>query len=262
MNIHHLSASSISAFRECPMAFYGKYIQGWTIVSPPYQASLMRLGSAVHAALEAHHLGRDAIAAYCSFWGRIDIPMTGDLFARGLGMIRAYTADESPHPDDRCEQKFELHIPGVEPVVIGYIDRYRGLECHEYKSTSSPTWWTQTRVDESLQQRLYALALSVQNHGAQITGTCHVLKAHQGQFIHEKYTTSPNKAELLECEDSIRATWEEIQQGELRAECPPGKCRFPQRCRDYGYVGQDSRMLELPLHGWSAPVTVTIGDRP
>lgn len=255
--IDHLSASSIALYRECPMAFMGRYVYDWPITSPPYQAQLMRLGSAVHHALEAHHTGRDAIGAFCQFWGSIDIPMAPDLFARGLGMIRSYIADEQPDPRDKCEQKFELHIPGVDVPIIGLIDRYRGLECHEYKSTSSRTWWTQERVDESLQQRLYALALRTKNHGAQITGTCHVLKAVDGQFTHEKYTTSPNKADLFECEDAIRQTWEDIQSGELRAQCRPGKCRYPTRCREFGYIGTDT--AELVLAGWDQPVTATIG---
>jgi RecB family exonuclease len=255
--IDHLSASSLTLYRECPMAFMGRYVYDWPITSPPYQAQLMRLGTAVHHALEAHHTGRDAISALCQFWGSIDIPMAPELFARGIGMIRAYIADESPDPRDVCEQKFTLNIPGVDVPIIGYIDRYRGLMVHEYKTTSSPTWWTQERVNESLQQRLYALALRVKNHGAQITGTCHVLKAINGNYAHETYTVSPNKAELLDCEDSIRATWEDIQSGELRADCKPGKCRFPTRCKDYGYIGTDT--AELVLHGWDEPVRATIG---
>ena len=245
MAITHLSASSMDLYNECPLAFMGKYVYGWPMVAPAMQAQAMEVGKAVHTSIEAHHQGRDAITALCQSWGTITIPMPPGLFEKALGMVRCYTADEQLDPRDVCEEKFSISVPGVSVPVIGYIDRHRGLTVHEYKSTSSPTWWSQDRVDESKQISLYCMAVGKKNHGAQIEATCHVLKHHGGEFTHEKYVTTRNKADLQECEEYVRSTWSAINTGELRAACRPGKCRFPTRCREYGYVGTDS--LELVL---------------
>jgi RecB family exonuclease len=243
MNIHHLSASSISAFRECPMAFYGRYLYGWTWVAPAMQAQAMALGSAVHKALEAHHTGQDAITALCQHWGTIDVPMPADAFAKALGLIRCYTADEGHDPRDVVEREFWLNIPGIPVPFTGRIDLQRGpLLFRDYKTTGSKTWWTQERVDADIQLTIYALFLSGECRGAQATGELHVLR-HGEKFEHEVFVTTRNKAEQKEGQDSIRETWEVIQKGELNAICKPGKCRYPTRCREFGYVGTDSQEL-------------------
>lgn len=227
------------------MAFYGRYLYGWTWVSPPMQAQAMKLGSAVHAALEAFHKGLDPIASLCAHWGTIDIPMPSAMFAKALGLIQAYTADEQHDPRDICEREFWLDVPGVPVPFKGYIDLQRGpLLFRDYKTTGSKTWWTQERVDNDIQLTIYALFLSSECHGAQVTGELHVLR-HGDAFEHEVLTTTRNKAQQKEGQDSIRETWDEIQKGELNAICKPGKCRYPTKCREFGYVGTDSRELVL-----------------
>ena len=222
------------------MAFYGKYLHGWEWVSPPLQAQAMAIGTAVHKALEAHHSGLDAIAALCQHWGTITIPMPADTFAKALGLVRCYTADEDHDPRDIVEREFWLTIPGIPVPFKGYIDLQRGpLLFRDYKTTGSKTWWTQARVDSDIQLTIYALFLSSECHGAQVTGELHVLR-HGAEFEHEVFTTTRNKAQQNEGQDSIRETWKEIQKGELNAICKPGRCRFPTKCRSYGYQGVDS----------------------
>ena len=243
IQVHHLSASAISAFEECPMAFYGRYHYRWEWVSPPMMAQAMELGKAVDHAAGALHQGRDPMWALCQYWGSITIPMPSIAFTKAVAMVRCYATDMKRDQRDVCQQKVTVQIPGVEPPIIGFADVVRGLTVLELKTTSSRTWWTQERADSSLQTCIYALAISGQNSGAQATVEHHVLKYVDDDCTHEIWTSNPTKADQLEGQDRIRETWENIKKGELNAICKSGKCRFPTRCRDYGYTGQDDREL-------------------
>lgn len=246
--ITHLSASALSAFRECPMAFYGKYHYGWEWVSPPRTQQAMELGRAVDQALNVYHVGGDPVRELCLYWGTIETPMPGDYFARALAMIRRYVADEKPDQRDVTQRKFKLLIPGVDVPIIGYMDVLRGLVVREIKTTGSKTWWTPERATTSLQTGLYSIAVSRENRGAQATVEHHIL-SHNAypEITHTIYVDSLNKADQVEVEDGIRDTWKDIQKGELNAICKPGKCRYPQQCREYGYVGTDSCELVLDV---------------
>lgn len=244
--IKHLSASSINRFRECPMAFYGKYIYRWPEYTPPMRVQAYAMGSAVHAGLEAHHKGQDAITALCRYWGTIRMPMPADVFTKAVKLLQLYTATEQPDPRDIVERKFSLTVAGIDVPIIGFIDRQRGLTVREYKTTGSKTWWTQERADSELQMALYLIAVSRENRGAQATGEYHIL-SHREPMSHTILTTTRNKAQQEEALESVRETWGEIQKGELNAACKPGQCRYPTRCREYGYRGSDS--VELPVEG-------------
>lgn len=242
MNITHLSASALSSFIECPMAFYGRHVYRWPEAHPPFMVQAMHTGSAVHKALEAFHSGRDPIMELCAHGNLLYLP---GAFQKALGLVRAYIADEQHDKRDVCERLFWLRLPGIPVPFKGYIDLQRGpLMFRDYKTTSSSTWWTQERADNDIQMTLYALELSQECHGAQVTGEVHVLR-HGKQFEHEVITTTRNKIEQEEGRERIREIWVEIQKGELNAICKSGRCRFPERCKDYGYVGTDTVELAL-----------------
>lgn len=226
------------------MAFYGRYLYGWEWVSPPRTQQALALGRAVDDALNVYHRGGDPIRELCLLWGSIPVDMPPDYFARALGMIRAYVADEPPDPRDVTQHKFEIRIRGIEPPIVGYMDVLRGLVIREIKTTGSKTWWTPERAHTSIQTGIYSMAASRANHGAQATVEHHILSHNAYPHCdHTVYVDSLNKAEMADVEDGIRATWKEIQKGELNAVCKPGKCRYPTRCREFGYVGSDSQEL-------------------
>lgn len=225
------------------MSFYGNYLYGWKWESPPLMAQAMNLGKLVDRALEAFHQGADPIAWLCQNFGSADGPLPPDAFAKALGMIRVYVADERHDPRDVTQEKFSITIRGIDVPIIGIPDVRRGLTVFEIKTTGSKTWWDEKRAHESLQTALYSIAVSGQNHGAQVTVEHHVLNHNGGDYTHTIYRDGLTKSEIEERKDGIRATWEEINKGELNAICKPGKCRFPQRCREYGYVGTDSQEL-------------------
>ena len=245
MAIRHLSASAISDFRECPMLHIGRRVERWPESKPPYMAHAMALGRVVHAGLEAHHKGQDAIQALCQVWPREGADLPAHYFAKALGMLRCYVEFERHDPRDQQERKFVLNIPGVSVPIIGYIDLQRGLTVREFKSTSSATWWTQKRADESIQGSLYSMAVSSENHGAQVEVEFHILSHRNNQFGHEILRTSRTKAQLEECREGIRQTWTEMQQEPRVARCAPGRCRFPEKCKEVGYVGTDTAELIL-----------------
>ncbi len=243
--IKHLSASSLSAYRECPLAFFGKYLYHWPWINPPQVMQAMVLGIMVDKAIEAFHHGQDPAAELCRRWSNVKITMMPDAFAKALGMIRAYTADEHREPRDITQEKFSITIPGVSLPIVGYPDIKRGLTVRELKTTGSATWWTPERATKSLQTGLYSISESQKHHGAQITVEHHILSHRNNDFTHTVFTDHPTKTDQQECEQGIRDTWTEIQEGELKAVCKPGKCRYPTKCHDYGYRGTDSIELEV-----------------
>jgi len=225
------------------MSFYGNYLYGWKWESPPMMAQAMNLGKLVDRALEAFHQGTDPIAWLCQNFGAAEGPLPPDAFAKALGMIRAYIADEHYDPRDVTQEQFTLNITGIDVPIIGIPDVRRGLTVYEIKTTGSRTWWSPERAHDSLQTALYSIAVSSQNHGAQITVEHHVLNHNGGDYTHTVYVDSLNKSEIEERKESIRETWDEIQKGELNAICKPGKCRYPTRCKEFGYQGTDSQEL-------------------
>jgi hypothetical protein len=245
LRVHHLSASALSAFLECPMQFYGCYVYSWPRVYPPLMEQAATLGKIVDGALEAFHHGADPILWLCQNFDSIEGPLPPNAFAKAVGLIRKYTATESPDPSDITQQKFTLRVPGIPIPIIGYTDVERGLTVREIKTTGSKTWWTPERARNSLQTKLYSMAVSKKHHGAQVTVEHHVLNHNGGNFTHDVYPNSLNKTEIRDAENEIRETWEEIQKGELNAVCKSGRCRFPEHCREFGYVGTDTRELVL-----------------
>lgn len=243
--VTHLSASALSRYRECPLSFHGKYIQKWPEVHPPFMAQAYAFGTLVHACLETHHKGGDAIRELCLRWPSVRAEIPAHYFDRAVSLIMAYTASETPDERDLVEHKFRLNIPGVEVPVIGYIDRLRGLAIKEYKTTSSKTWWTQERADTDIQATIYCMAVSALNRGAQATLEYHILCHSDDPPSHRVITTTRNKAEQEDGAALIRETWDAIKEGELRADCKPGRCRFPTFCREWGYSGQDA--VEFPV---------------
>lgn len=245
MTLRHLSASALSDFRECPMLHIGRRVERWFESKPPYMAQAMALGRAVHAGLEAHHQGKDAIAALCRVWGSLGVAMPAQYFPKALGLLRVYTSQEQPDPRDQMERKFTLDIPGVSVPIIGYIDLQRGLTVREYKTTGSATWWTQERADASIQGSLYAMAVSREHHGAQVSVEFHILSHRNNAYSHTVLRTTRTKAQLEQCRDEIRETWQEMQYEPRVAKCPPGRCRFPDHCKEYGYASTDTSELIL-----------------
>lgn len=241
--LRHLSASSIATYQECPLAFYGRYIAHWPESHPPMMVTAMALGRVVHSALEAHHQGLDAVVALCEAWGKLGHPMPSGYFAKALELTRLYTSTEPRDPRDVTEQKFRLEVPGVPVPIIGYIDCQRGLVVKEFKTTGSATWWTQERADSALQVTIYSMHVAKQNHGGQASAEIHVLSHRDNDYTHTVLHTTRNKADQEEGREIIRSVWAKIQDGELNAVCKSGSCRFPEHCREYGYVGPDTREL-------------------
>jgi hypothetical protein len=233
--VRHLSASALADYRECPMLHIGRRVERWPEVRPPQMAQAMSLGTAVHAALEAHHQGKDAVAALHRYWPSVAATVPADYFGRALSLVRIYTEFEAPDPRDQTERKFTLRIPGVAVPVIGFIDLQRGLVVRDYKTTGSSTWWTQKRADESIQASIYAMAVSAEHHGAQVTVEFHVLTHGKGGYGHRVISTTRTKDDLARVCDEIRADWAAMQQEPREARCAPGRCRFPEQCKEYGY---------------------------
>ena len=226
--VTHISASSISDWVTCPLRWHGRRVAKW----PEPASPAMAMGSAMHAAFEAHHLGKDAEAALMAAWTDMGVaemsPPPGAL-GRAFEALRAYRAFNPRDRRDRPEKKFSIRIHGLPVPIIGYLDLIRGPEIQEMK-TGNGKWWTQAKVDAELQPAVYWLAYIA------------MLKMPPERVVYQIVPTQPyvkpafslatlrTEQRLSEFKTLARRVWGEIQRGELRAACPPGRCLFPAQC--------------------------------
>lgn len=235
--LKHLSASAINDYLECPMLHYGRRVVHWPETKPPFMISALTLGSVVDKALTGYHRGESPEALLARLWStQVRIPMVWtDGYRRALEMIRLYIANVQPKTGDVCQAFFSLDIPGVPIPVIGYRDIVRGSATHEIKTTSSASLWTQQKADSELQGSIYWLAFVATNPGKRPTLTYHVLH-HGDDPTYTEIKTKRTDADMLRTRALIRGTWEAMKDGELTAKCKQGRCRFPERCTEFGYV--------------------------
>ena len=260
--LKHLSASAISDYLECPMLHYGRRIAHWPETKPPFLISALTLGSVVDKALTGYHRGENPEAMLTRLWSAlVTFPLVwSDGYRRALEMIRAYTSNVQPQTGDVCQAFFSLDIQGIPIPVIGYRDVVRGSQTHEIKTTSSATLWTQEKADTELQGSVYWLAFVQANPGKRPTLIYHILR-HGEDTTYTEIKTKRTDADMLRTRALIRGTWEAMKDGELTAKCKQGRCRFPDRCTEYGYqpgvTDSPQEMVvsgvrESPVAGWEA----------
>jgi RecB family exonuclease len=235
-SIKHLSASAIADYLECPLLFAGRRIFHWPESKPPFPWSALTLGTVVDRALTSYHRGDNPEALLPGLWSRmVQRPLVwSDGYARALGMVRLYLANVPYVAADRAQVYVKFTVPGVDVPVIGYIDRIHGQQLHDIKTTSSHTLWTQAHADQSLQATIYFMAMRAASTSNRPTFVFDVL-CHEGTPSYTRIQTKRTDADLLRGRALIRGVYSQMCDGELVAKCAKGKCRWPDRCTEYGY---------------------------
>ncbi len=178
--IEHLSYSSISTYQICGKAWKYRYIDKVLTLKSP----TLLLGSAVHEAVEelvrqqslgistedfspARYAEQTLIAKLEQeeiAWGdsskeelfegarRLLVP---GVILDGVKSIRA-KIDENGEP--LIEKRVELHVPGIDIPIIGYIDIILDDGTPADFKTSSKTW-TQQRTEDEKQPLFYLAAM-------------------------------------------------------------------------------------------------------
>src|SRR5436305_4733270 len=135
--VDYLSLTSIKLFMQCPEKWRRRYLEH----DPEPPAGKLILGKSSHAAL-GQHFGRELeegqgmgseelLEEFSSDWdsrlseGEIDWgnDSAGELKDSGAGALRIYHAAIAPEISPvAVEREFELHWPGVEWRLTGFID--------------------------------------------------------------------------------------------------------------------------------------------
>jgi putative RecB family exonuclease len=226
--VKHLSASSIQDWLDCPLLWHGRRVAKW----PQAPSVELAMGKAMHAGFEAHHRGQDAETALMRAW---EAEAVGDqappryALHRAFDSLRAYREYNPRDRRDRPEVRFSFRVAGVPVPIIGVIDLLRSDELHEMK-TGSRRWWTQKRVDESIQMSVYWLAFrSIFKHWPE-RGVYHIAPTQPVFLPPYPLETRRTEAQVADAEELIRRVWREMTGGELLAKCPAGRCRFAELC--------------------------------
>lgn len=242
MKFSHLSASAIQQWSTCQAAWYGK-MAGWPEQRNPSFARAAELGTAIHAAISAHHEGADPDVALLRVWERY-LSVCGDVgadphpLALGLSVSRLYTRTIVPEHGDRGDVRFSFPIPGVPIPVIGYVDvlAQGGALIREIKTTQSRKNWTQTDIDSTVQGTTYWIA--AQSAGIREPRLIYsILRLHADAPEHAETTRTDEQVD--EFHGLVRGIYPlmvAMHAGESRPTptCPAGWCRHPERCAELG----------------------------
>jgi CRISPR/Cas system-associated exonuclease Cas4 (RecB family) len=245
----HLSASSISDWLRCPALWYARRVL--RTEEPP---SLdLAIGSALHAAAEAHHKGEDAELALIKAWAEVRTanPPHAAL-VRALTALGVYRAARPLADGEQPERFFRVALPGVPVPLIGFFDLDCLREVRDLKTTRAK-WWTQQRVDESLQGTAYWYARGALKRPIKrvIFDVLRIVEPIEITML-ETTRSAQQVAEFL---DTARRVYGEIQDavtaGRAEPKCPESRCRYWEVCRawrlDHGSRGgADTRVLAHP----------------
>jgi hypothetical protein len=137
LKIKHLSYSQLRLYQECPFKYYLKYIQGAGEAGTRIE---FVLGTAFHKGMQEMYKYRDFEKGKVAF--RDDVRHLGenrevDNLVTNMSLYHTMYFDNYIDDFIGSEVKFEMHIPGIEVPVIGYIDNLLKRGFIDYKTTSS-----------------------------------------------------------------------------------------------------------------------------
>ena len=243
MELDHLSYSSISMYLACPESWRRKYIAKEPTVSSP----ALVFGSAIHATVE-HYIqaGGDLLSIWGEKWaGQVEketnvlwgMESSEQYFNDGIRILSApeIVAGISAIKPREIERKVELRVPGVRPVIVGYIDVIEADGVPGDFKTSAKSWGSGRAADE-LQPLFYLAALN--QAGMTIKGGLFrhyvFVKTKTPKF--ERYENAHNMKEIFFLFDLIRRVWEAIEKESFPLnptgwKCSPAYCDFWAQCR-------------------------------
>ena len=213
MPISHLSPSSFALYRWCPARWEARYVDG--LYEPATQE--MAFGTAVHAGIEAHHLGQDGPVAFLKKW-KAAAQFSSSLSQRGVQLVEAVASLRlAGVPELPLQLSLE---PAIPLPIIGYADLWSAEHgtIHDFKTTAR---WTEASEHRArFQVAVYCESFCTQ-HGVWPTFTFVVLPRVgplRVQVVQSKMHADQAETVLEEC----LAIWESIQAGAFGCTC--GTC--------------------------------------
>lgn len=249
--IEHLSYSSITTYLGCPEAWRRKYIEK----EPTFGNPSMFFGSVFHDTAERLSSGEDKSITEIwdeSWKSSLEDPRRGNVFwgldtpdvwyNEGLRMLSSKAVMDqikSIHPtkDDAgpmIERKVELHVPGVEIPIVGYIDVVLEDGTPADIKTSSRSW-TGDKASGSLQTLFYIAAMNQMGMPVNWNFTHLVFVTNKEPKV-QTLTHSHKPAELFFLFEMVKRVWDSINKecfpiNPTYMYCSPKSCDFYQNCR-------------------------------
>jgi len=243
--IDHLSFSSISKYLKCHRQWKHKYIDGWEEKT----GDALLFGSAWHEMIKIEmdkELSNGSSPWVQAFNNQLEkIDAHGDWFIDldilGQKMLSVESIQETikslkPMPES-VEKKIELHIPGVEIPIIGYIDMIEDGTMIPIDFKTAARKWAVNRADTELQATFYIAALEQ-------AGLIEL--PHTFRYIIFTKTSKPTvqildtvrtAADIFELHEMVNDVWSAIKL-EAFGKCDPGMwwcsqkwCSFYDRCK-------------------------------
>lgn len=131
----HLSASSLSCFKECPLKFHFNYTL--KLLQLPNEAFFV--GKQYHKLLEKFHSGRNAEIIIQNLKNEM-LKKPTDKKIEQFGLLRRMFECYVKYPLKgnviENELKFKINIPKIDVLFIGFLDRFDEDKIVEYKTSS------------------------------------------------------------------------------------------------------------------------------
>jgi hypothetical protein len=225
----HLSASRVGAYLRCPARYYRSYVLGKPTLATPE----MQLGSAVHKAIEAHHLGEDAQVAFATWWRASREFMATNAMAVPAGLTVAADALldlylASPCPPGQPEMKWTVALPGIGVPVTGFYDLVDGTgRVWEHKTAAYP--WKRERAETEFQGGLYLLVAPLVL-GKPSPGLTYTILSYMLGTQLQRYALEPDVVRDARVLETLRVALAGMQAGHWEPGCRSYRCAYPDNC--------------------------------
>lgn len=241
--IDHLSFSSISKYLKCHRQWKHKYIDGWE--EPDSEALLF--GKVWHEMIrygieEKNNNLLDNWYVVCEGWNDTNAEIQQqELIELGEKMlfnpvVSKVIKELKPMPES-IERKFDLHIPGVEIPVIGYIDMIEENTMIPIDFKTASKKWSDGQADSDLQATFYIAAMEQAGMIKLPHAFKYIIFTKTSKPTVQIIETERTAAHVFELHEMINDVWQAIKSKSF-GKCDPGMwwcsekwCGFYDRCK-------------------------------
>lgn len=228
--IEHLSHSSISTYLTCPRRWRFAYLDGLR----PLPSGDQALGTAVHTALEMalaeQHAGKtvDRLALWSQAWERKpaeiewgnELPEVYEntgfrlLGSEAVKTVFSYLRPQVVDGALMIEKRIELHVPGVDAPIIGFIDVIaEDGTVIDFKTAGRA--WSVAQAQAETQPLVYLAALNQEGHPHTPGRFKHIVLTKTKTVQVQEIETERTLGELLWFMSVIADVWQGIKRGQF-----------------------------------------------
>lgn len=221
--VRNLSYSQVNTYQRCPQCWAERYTGERDREAAVGNPQALYFGHTVGPALQRIAVGEEWESAYAKTYdhfnklaseqgfGGLAVP-----FEHGYKLIHHYINDEGGPLTGRPEQRFELYLPDL-PPIIGFMDLEATWGVGEYKTSAAK--WDQQRVDSELQGTLYWLAFYMRN-GRWPERLVYVVFPTTGTPESRRYCTQRTADQITDAIAQVREAYQGMLSGTYEGKCP------------------------------------------